>query len=108
MLVVAPVGTASAAEVRFVHAVPGQEPAALEVDGKAGDEVAFGEVGEYVRAPNGTVTLTLGEMESEEELSRRQLHGGGLGRGRPRGAERLPRRAGPGRPGPRARHPRRG
>ena len=69
MLVVTPVGTASAAELRFVHAAPGQEPAALEADGKAGEEVAFGEVGEYVRVPDGTVTLTLGEMESEEELS---------------------------------------
>jgi hypothetical protein len=69
MLVVAPVGTASAAELRFVHAVPGQEETALEVDGTAGDPVAFGEVGEYTRVPNGSVTLTLGQMESQENLS---------------------------------------
>ena len=69
MLVVAPVGTADAAELRFVHAAPGQEPATLEADGKPGAEVAFGEVGDYVRVPNGTVTLALGELESEEELT---------------------------------------
>jgi len=69
MLVVAPVGTANAAELRFVHAVPGQGPTALEIDGTAGDPVAFGEVGEYTDAPNGSVTLTLGEMETQEDLS---------------------------------------
>lgn len=69
MLVVAPVGTAQAAELRFVHAVPGQGPAALEANGTAGESVAFGDVGAYTRAPNGSVTLTLGEMETEEELS---------------------------------------
>ena len=69
MLVVAPVGTASAAELRFVHAVPGQGPAALEVNGTAGNPVAFGEAGEYTNVPNGSVTLTLGEMESEEDLT---------------------------------------
>jgi uncharacterized protein DUF4397 len=69
MLVVAPVGTANAAELRFVHAVPGQGPAALEVDGQPGQQVAFGQVGEYAQAPNGAVTLRLGELETEEELS---------------------------------------
>jgi Domain of unknown function (DUF4397) len=69
MLVVAPVGTANAADLRFVHAVPGQDPAALEVDGQAGPRVAFGQVGEYARVPNGTVTLRLGELEAEEDLS---------------------------------------
>ena len=68
MLVVAPVGTASAAELRFVHGVPGQEPSALEVDGQAGDPVAFGEVGGYEQVPSGSVTLKLGDLEQTEEL----------------------------------------
>lgn len=69
MLVVLPVGTANAAELRFVHAVPGQGPAALEADGKAGDEVSYGQVGEYTQVPDGEVTLKLGDMQQKETLS---------------------------------------
>jgi len=69
MLALAPVGTAAAAELRLAHAVPGQGPAALEADGEPGPEVAFGQVGEYTRVPNGAVTLRLGELETEENLT---------------------------------------
>lgn len=69
MLVTAPVGTAVAAELRLAHAAPGQGPAALEANGEAGPEVAYGQVGEYTQVPNGAVTLRLGELESEENLS---------------------------------------
>jgi Domain of unknown function (DUF4397) len=69
MLVMGPVGIAEAAEVRLAHAVPGQGPAALEVDGEATPQVGFGQVSDYAEFPNGEVTLTLGELDAEENLS---------------------------------------
>ena len=69
MLVMVPVGTAHAADLRFVHGIPGEGPAALEVNGSAGTEVGFGEIGPYEEAPNGSVTLALGDVEVTEELS---------------------------------------
>jgi uncharacterized protein DUF4397 len=61
-MLMAPAATAQAkgAELRFVHAAPGAGRAVLEVDGKkVGSPVAFGEVGDYARAPDGRVELSV-------------------------------------------------
>ncbi len=50
---------ASAAEVRFLHAVPGGPTAYLQVGGTALGMVGFGEASMYGKASNGKVTLAL-------------------------------------------------
>jgi uncharacterized protein DUF4397 len=60
MLVAPAAAQAKGAQLRFVHAASGAGPAVLEVDGKkVGSAVAFGEVGEYVQAPDGRVELSV-------------------------------------------------
>jgi hypothetical protein len=62
-------GTAEAAEVRFVHAVPGAGPAALFVAGQDAGEAGFGEMADYVQARSGDVELTLRAPGQDEELA---------------------------------------
>ena len=62
-------GNASAAEVRFVHAVPGAGPAALFVAGDDAGEAAFGEASGYTQASGGEVELTLRAPGQDEELA---------------------------------------
>jgi hypothetical protein len=64
-----PVASASAAELRLVHGVPGVGEAALEADGEPGEAVGFGEVSDYQRVPNGEVDLALGAVRTTETLS---------------------------------------
>ena len=62
-------GSAEAAEVRFVHAVPGAGAASLFVAGQDAGEAAFGDATGYTRAESGEVELTLRAPGQEEELA---------------------------------------
>jgi hypothetical protein len=75
MLVVAAVAAqAQAAELRFVHAAPGADPAVLLIDGEqGGSAVGFAEIGDYVRAPQERVVLSVRAAEGGKVL------GGGTG-----------------------------
>ncbi len=50
---------AAAAEVRFLHAVPGGPKAYLQVGGTALGNVGFGQASMYARTPDGKVSLAL-------------------------------------------------
>jgi hypothetical protein len=61
-------GNASAAELRFVHAVPGAGAAELLASGEVAGSAGFGEAGQYARVPGGEVELSLRAQGEEEEL----------------------------------------
>ena len=77
MLLVGPAASASgAAQVRFVHAVPGVGAAQLEAKTnkavtKAGGVVAFGQVGAYADLPAGRATFRLPGAGSVKSTSER-------------------------------------
>jgi hypothetical protein len=62
-------GSSQAAEVRFVHAVPGAGPASLFVAGQDAGQAGFVEISGYTRAEGGEVELTLRAPGQDEELA---------------------------------------